>query len=122
MTRPRLSAKAREELWNTEAKKAREAERGDFPICVHCGLPIMPGSLWDACHQPHKARWLGGTIAGCGHARCNRDHGHKVDTPAFAKNERIRKRFMDFKRPATPLPGGRDDKLKKCIDGRVVLR
>lgn len=120
--RPRLNAKQREELWNTEARKAREVERGEFPICVHCDFPILPGRGWDACHDPDKPRWLGGEIVGCGHPKCNARHAHQHDTPKFAKNNRVRARFMDFKRSATPLPGGRDDRLKKCLNGRVVER
>lgn len=120
--RRRLSARAREELWKAQAAKARENERGEYPICVHCDEMILPGRLWDACHDPHKPRWMGGEIVGCGHMRCNRMHGSTHDTPKFAKNERIRKRHLDFTRSDNPLPGGRDDRLKKKLNGQVVQR
>lgn len=120
--RERLNAKQREDLWDAEAAKAVEQERGEYPICKLCDLPITPGSLWHANHQAHKPRWLGGNIDGISHARCNRIHNNTHDTPLYARNERVRKRFMDFTRTAHPLPGGRDDDLKKKINGEVEPR
>lgn len=122
MIRRRLSAKGREELWKAEAVKARAAGRGDYPICKLCDLPIIPGSQWHENHEAHKPRWLGGEVDGISHARCNRQHNNRHDTPLFAKNERIRKRHLDFTRSDTPLPGGRDDDLKRKINGKTVLR
>lgn len=120
--RDRLSAREREELWNAEAEKARASKRGDLPICKLCDLPVIPGSQWHANHEAHKPRWLGGVIDGISHARCNRLHNNTHDTPMFAKNERMRKRHLDFTRSDNPLPGGRDDRLKKKITGDVVRR
>lgn len=120
--RRRLTAKQRESLWICESEKAREAGRGEHPICALCDLSIIPGSAWDESHQKHKPRWLGGTVDGIAHRRCNRIWNNRHDTPLFAKNERVRKRHMDFTRSQNPLPGGRDDKLKKKITGRVVER
>lgn len=114
--------KQREALYKSECEKSRAAGRGEFPICVHCDLSILPGQTWDACHDPHKPRWLGGAITGCGHTRCNRIHNNTHDTPLYAKVERQRKRHLDFVRSATPLPGGRDDRLRKKVDGSVVSR
>lgn len=122
MARTRSNAAQREQLWQAEAAKARASNRGELPICRLCDLPITPGSLWHENHQSHKPRWLGGEVDGISHARCNRMHNNTHDTPLFAKNERVRKRFMDFRTPQTTLPGGRDDRLKKKLDGRVVER
>ncbi len=123
MTFPRrTSSRQREELWKAEAIKAQASGRGEYPICPLCDLPVMPGSLWDESHEKHKPRWLGGVVDGCAHRRCNRIWNNTHDTPLYAKNERVRKKHLDFKRPDTPLPGGREDYLKKKINGRVVLR
>lgn len=122
MNRRRLTSKQREELYRSECDKARTAGRGEYPICNICDEPIIPGSMWDESHQKHKPRWLGGEIEGCAHARCNRSWGATHDTPLFAKSERVRKRHLDFTRSRTPLPGGRDDAIKKKLSGQVVPR
>lgn len=122
MLRRRLTSKQREELYASEAEKAREDERGEFPICRLCDQPIIGGSLWDENHEGHKPAWLGGVTDGISHRRCNRLHNNRHDTPLFAKSERVRKRFLDFTRSRTPLPGGRDDGIKKTMRGEVVDR
>lgn len=122
MTRHRLNASEREQLWKSEADKARAEGRGDHPICKLCNFTILPGSEWHANHQSHKPRWMGGEIDGISHAKCNRRHNNQHDTPLFAKNERVRKRFMNFRSPDNPLPGGRDDPRKKTMRGKVVDR
>lgn len=122
MIRRRLSTKQREQLYESEAQKARETGLGEYPICKLCPLPILPGQLWDENHEAHKPRWLGGKVDGISHRRCNRLHNNNHDTPLFAYNERVRKRFMDFTRSPTPVPGGRDDDLKRKMNGKTVLR
>jgi hypothetical protein len=120
--RRRLTTKQREELYASEVQKAQSAGRGDFPICRLCDRPIVAGSLWDENHQGHKPAWLGGVTDGISHRRCNRINNNEYATPLFAKSERVRKGWLDLRRSRTPLPGGRDDRLKKKIDGRVVER
>lgn len=122
MSRDRLTAREREALYHDECHKALSEGRGEYPICRLCDLAVLPGQMWHANHQAHKPRWLGGAIDGISHARCNLRHNNQIDTPLFAKNERIRKRHLDLKRSRTPLPGGRDDRLKKRMDGTVVER
>lgn len=122
MRRHRLTGKQREALYASEAKKAREAERGEFPICRLCDLPIVAGSLWDENHEAHKPAWLGGVTDGISHRRCNRLHNNHHDTPRFAKSERVRKRFLDLTRSRTPMAGGREDGIKKTMRGEVVDR
>lgn len=122
MIRRRLSTKQREALYESEAHKAREAGRGEYPICNICGTVIIGGSLWDESHDPAKGHWLGGTETACAHRRCNRLHNNQIETPKFAKNERVRKRHLDFTRSQSPLPGGRDDDLMKKMNGETVLR
>lgn len=122
MTFPRSRTKQREALYASECEKARAAGLGDYPICRLCPLPVLSGQMWDESHDKHKPRWLGGAIDGIAHRRCNRIHNNTHDTPLFAKSERQRKRHLDFKRSAVPLPGGRDDVLKKKMSGEVVRR
>lgn len=114
--------KQREALYKRECEKSRAAGLGDYPICRLCPLPILPGQLWDESHDKHKPRWLGGAIDGIAHRRCNRIHNNMHDTPLYAKSERQRKGFLDLKRSSTPLPGGREDRIKKTMSGRVVDR
>lgn len=122
MTFPRSRTKQREALYASECHKALASGRGEHPICKLCDLPITPGSLWDINHEAHKPKWLGGVVDGISHRRCNRIHNHTIDTPLYAKSERQRKRHLDLPRSANPVPGGREDRLKKCMNGDVVER
>lgn len=123
MIRRRLTSKQREALYNSEAEKAREAGRGEFPICNICDTAIIGGSLWDESHDRHAPHWLTGASAeACAHRRCNRIHGQRHDVSLYAKSERTLKKFLDLKRSRTPMAGGRDDSIRKKMNGEVVLR
>lgn len=122
MDRKRLSSKQREDLYRLEVAKSRAAGLGDFPVCALCGFPILPGRKWHESHQAHKPAWLGGAPDGIAHQKCNELHNHRHDTPLWAKSERIRKNHLDIPRSRTPLPGGRDDQIKKTMGGEVVDR
>lgn len=119
----RLSSTKREQLYDAEALKAREAGKGDLPICNICDLPIDGvKQAWDESHDPSIPRWLGGVITGIAHRRCNRQHNNDHDTPLFAKSNRQRRMNIGAKRSQFRLPGGRDDRIKKKISGEVVPR
>lgn len=121
--RKRLSSKQREELYDAEIAKAQAADRGDLPICNICDLPVNGATqAWDESHQKHKPRWLGGSVDGISHRKCNRDWNNRHDTPLFAKSNRQRQRYIGAKRTSSAMSGGRDDNLKKRMDGSVVLR
>jgi hypothetical protein len=122
MIRRRLTSKQREQLYEREAAKARADGRGEHPICRLCDLPIVPGSAWQENHEGHKPFWLGGAVDGISHAKCNRINNREYATPLFAKAERQRKGFLDFKRSRTPLPGGKDHPLKRKVGGQTVVR
>lgn len=123
MTFRRLSSSAREKLYDAEAEKARDAGLGDLPICVHCGFAVDgTHQRWDAAHDPDKPRWLGGDVVGIAHARCNRKHNNDHDTPLYWRNRRIRQARIGAKRSLNPLPGGRDDRIRKKVNGEVVRR
>ncbi len=119
----RLSSTKREQLYDAESLKAREEGKGDLPICNICGLPIDGvRSAWDESHDPSIPRWLGGAVTGIAHRRCNRKHNNDHDTPLYAKSGRQRRMNIGAKRSQFPLPGGRDDRLRKKITGEVVER
>lgn len=120
--RRRLSPKQRKALYESERDKAIEAGRGTFPICNLCTLSIIGGQRWHQSHNPYLPRALGGFVDGIAHERCNLRHAHTHDVPLIAKSKRIREKFLDQRRTQTPLPGGRDDRLKRTMKGKTVLR
>lgn len=118
-----LSASAREKLYDAEARKARAAGLGNLPICNICGNAIDGRrDVWHESHDPLIPKHMGGAVTGIAHERCNLDHNHKIDTPLYWKNRRIRQRHIGAKRPGTKLPGSRLSPFKKKINGQVVDR
>lgn len=117
----RLSSKDREKLYDAEALRAREAGRGDYPICNLCDLPVKPGQAWDESHDG-TPKALGGTSVGVAHRRCNRWHGAKIVTPMVAKVKRQRRAYIGARVPRSIMPGSRADWRKVKINGDVVLR
>lgn len=125
MIRRRRSAKQREELWRAEAVKAQTAGRGDYPICNLCDFPVLPARLWDESHDPAMPHAWGGTETGIAHRKCNRRHGAQVVVPMLAKAKRQWRINVGITEPGigpNPLPGGRDDRLKRKVSGEVVAR
>ena len=121
--RKRLNSREREKLYDRVLAEQRESAPGKkFPDCNICNLPILPGHEWDESHWPIP-RSFGGKVTGIAHRyRCNRRHGQKVVTPLLAKSNRTRQRHIGAYRAQSPMRGGRDDRLKKKLDGSVVLR
>ena len=123
--RRRLSAKGREALYELERQKAVDAGRGEFPICNLCGFFVTRSHLWDESHDPAKPHAWGGTEVGIAHRRCNRLHAAKVVTPMVAKAKRQWRSDVGITGDGlgdSPLPGGRDDRLKRTMRGKTVLR
>lgn len=124
--RRRLTPKQREALYEREAASALDTGKGEHPICniPFCGQPVRPGEPWDESHYPRPHAW-GGTVTGVAHRKCNRLHGAQVVTPANAKANRNKRNRLGITRPGLglkPLPGGRDDRLKRTMSGKTVLR
>jgi len=120
--RNRLTTTQRRALYESAVTAAHAAGR-EHPACNLCPHPILPGQLWDASHDPQNPRWLSeqppSQIA---HRKCNQIWNNQHDTPLFAKNNRIGDKHRDIKRSSNPLPGGRDDRIKKKMGGEIVDR
>lgn len=114
----------RKRLSTTEREHFYDAARGErpYPVCPRCQLPVFPGDRWHAGHE--LSPLLGGRTEAdqVEHARCNLRFAAEVEVPLIAHNKRVRQRFIGAFRSRYRLPGGRDDRLRKKIDGRVVPR
>lgn len=119
-----MSRTARDRAFLAEANKAY-AETGDpRPICNLCGGRINPNDRWDISHFP-IAKVFGGTRTGLAHARCNREHGAAVVTPAKAKADRVRRRHVGASGPGlgrNPMPAGKRSRLTKTFRNGVQMR
>jgi 5-methylcytosine-specific restriction endonuclease McrA len=92
-------------------------------LCVLCGLKI--DGVREAWIVEHKiALGLGGsdTDDNCApaHETCRRAKD-KIDVPMIAKAKRMKARHIGI-RKATCMPGSRQSKWKRKMDGTVVLR
>ena len=92
--------------------------------CEGCGAKLQVGRF----HYDHIiADGLGGepTLSNCA-VLCHSCHGIKTatkDQPLIAKVKRNRAAHIGAKAPsANPMPGSRNTKFKKRMDGSVVLR
>lgn len=112
-------------LSSTEREKLYDRCRGEneFPICniPGCGGFVMPGQRWVESHFPVPFA-LRGSETGIAHERCNRLYASKVEVPMIAHVKRVRRNFIGASVSDRPMPGGRDDTIKKSIDGRVRPR
>lgn len=118
--RKRLSAKAREALWDSH-----QYSDGSGGICCHCPLPIVPGQAWHEAHShiPHAWRPVPGD--GIAHKKCNLDWAAQRDVPLIAKCRRQRQNHIGAKRPGMghrPLPCGRNTKWKAQVGGGMKHR
>lgn len=92
--------------------------------CHLCNMKVIPGEEWDVSHdipleaggRDDDSNWL------VAHRRCHRKHTATVDAPLIAKVKRIHQRHIGAKQTRSPLPGGRNSKWKKKMDGTVVRR
>lgn len=122
--KPRFGTKKREALWQCEALAAHKAGRGQFPICVHCDLPVSPGQAWDESHVG-APRALGGKTVGVGHRLCNRLDNNKAVTPMVAKVNRVRLLHLGIAGPGLgrhSLPAGTRSNITKTMRRGVQPR
>ena len=113
MSRVRITAKMRADIFL----------RHDG-VCHMCKMKVIPGDEWDVSHEiPLEAggkddasNWL------VAHRKCHRVHTATVDAPLIAKVKRIHQRHIGAKRPKGTIPGSRNSKWKRKMDGTVVRR
>lgn len=122
LPRRRLNSKGRADLYEREAEKARDNGQGDYPRCniPFCGQPVRPGERWVESHWPKPHAWAG-TATGIAHHKCNHDWWSRHEAPMMAKVSRVRRNYIGATVSDTPLPGGRDDRLKRTMKGKTVL-
>lgn len=91
-------------------------------ICYLSGIKIQPGMAWDIEHV--IALSLGGEHRE-GNMRPALRKYHKAksatDRAAKAKSDRIQKKHFGIRKPST-MPGSRNSKWKRKMDGTVVER
>lgn len=121
---PQFGSKARDYLYSREKNAAHFAGRGDFPICPHCDQPVKPDQAWDRVHVG-VAKAFGGKLLRVGHRKCNQLDNNRVVTPAFAKAEAVRKKFVGIKGPGLgdrPMRCGRRSLETKTMRHGVMPR
>ncbi len=94
-------------------------------ICHICNQPIQVGQRWDVSHVVPLG--LGGLDVESNQAPAHKRpcHGSQTritDIPAIAKAKRVYARHIGAYEPRRRLPFGRDDRLKRRLDGRIVFR
>jgi hypothetical protein len=122
--RAKYGTKHRDYLYSAARTEAHIAERGEYPICPHCDLPVTPDQAWDEVHVT-VPRCFGGRVKTVGHRLCNRRDNNEVVTPAFAKAERVRKRHLGITGPgltAHAMPCGRRSSRRKTFDHGIQPR
>jgi hypothetical protein len=94
-------------------------------VCHICDQPIVPGQRWQVSHVVPLA--LGGKDVDSNRAPAHKRPCHEwqtrvTDLPAIARAKRARARHIGAHVPRRRLPFGRDDRLKRRIDGQIVFR
>ena len=93
-------------------------------VCHMCSMKVTPGQDWDVSHEiPLEAggkdddsNWF------VAHRSCHRQHTAKVDMPLIAKVKRVHQKHIGATRPKGTMPGSKNSKWKRKMDGTVVRR
>jgi len=113
MKRARLSTAARFALLQREEYR-----------CHLCRGPITVGQAWDVSHEiPLELNGADDEAnRRAAHRKCHRGHTAAIDLPAIARAKRIEASHHGARVSRQPMRGGRDDRLKRKMDGTVVVR
>lgn len=113
MIRKRLTTQQRFELLQREHHR-----------CHLCKGQIEPGQGWDVSHEIPLELFGADddTNRRAAHRKCHRTHTATVDIPAIARAKRIEAKYHAGPSSRRPMRGGRDDSLKRKMDGTVVDR
>lgn len=95
-------------------------------FCEDCGRELTGGPKDSPEYDHDIPDGLGGkpTLDNCV-VRCPPCHLEKTttrDVPAIAKAKRIEAKRLGLRKAKKPFPGGKDDKWKRKVGGRSVLR
>ena len=104
------------------AKCEAEGALYDLEPGQRCNCPLSHGVEFD--HVLAASNGGDATLNNC-LAACKKCHLFKTrtfDTPRAAKTVRQRDKDLGIKRPSNPMPGSRDSKWKRRMDGTVVAR
>ena len=89
--------------------------------CQKCGVKILSGAQYDHVLPD----WLGGepTIENC-EVLCSPCHRIKTkkDVAMIAKAKRVRAKHIGADRPKSVMPGSKQSKWKRTLDGRTIQR
>lgn len=102
--------------------KLRVLKRHDFR-CYLTRIEIKPGDTWEIEHivaitngGEHRESNLAPALKEAHRGKT------RIDLQIKSKRERSQKRRYGITKSKTPLPGGRDSSLKRCMDGTVIDR
>lgn len=112
-------------------KRARLSTTARFALlqrekyrCHLCRGIIFVGQAWDVSHEiPLELNGADDEAnRRAAHRKCHRVRTSTVDLPAIARAKRIEASHHGARVPRQPMRGGRDDLLKRKMDGTVVVR
>lgn len=110
--------------------------RKEFPTRIKVAAYERAGGLCEACGASLRGKRveydhripdaLGGAPTAencvCLCSACHREKTSTKDIPVIAKTKRIRAKAIGAKKPRNPIPGSKDSKWKRKLDGTVVPR
>lgn len=101
----------------------REAFERAAGHCEICGAKLFPGQF-EYDHEIECALGGDNSLSNC-IVKCKTCHGAKTSerAPVLAKAKRQADKHAGITKPkGRPLPGGRDSKWKRTVNGKVVMR
>lgn len=93
-------------------------------VCHLCQMKVVPGQEWDVSHdipleaggKDDQSNWF------VAHRKCHRIQTATIDIPLISRVKRISQRHIGATQSKNPMPGSRNSKFKRKMDGTVVMR